>query len=171
MRFAIAFVSLPVIGALLLVPAPARAADDAWVVCAANGSVALYTDESKTQLVDAFRVIDAPTRHRIGSQDFVIQGSQSGPGVDVTGVVTGDPYVFEFRSVSAAMARTPGGTVADVTWFDWRVIAPRDGVISDSRTQWIGVYVDGDPIVVDRHGPVIHGLMLSGGLSITCPEF
>ena len=70
------------------------------MVCQTTGSVRLYTDLSKTTLVDAFSFANAPTTHRIGSGDFVIQGDVSGPGVDVVVVVAGTPHVLGFRLVS-----------------------------------------------------------------------
>ena len=79
------------------------------MVCQTTGSVRLYTDLSKTTLVDAFSFANAPTTHRIGSGDFVIQGDVSGPGVDVVVVVAGTPHVLGFRLVSKSTASNPGG--------------------------------------------------------------
>jgi hypothetical protein len=168
-RLAIAFVCLAVAGSLVLGPAPARAAEG-WVVCQARGSVYLHTDESKTTLVDAFAFADAPTKHRVGSSDYVIQGDGAAPGVDVVGVVTGTPYVFEFRSVTAASGPTPGDVIANVNWMDWRVTAAGAGIVADARTRWLGIYREDEPIVVEMVGPVHQGLHLSGGMSITCPQ-
>lgn len=166
--------SLAIVAAIgMLMPgvAPARAAQDNWVVCQAIGSVRLYADEAHTTLLDAFSVVNAPTRHRVGSGDFVIQGDRAGPGIDVVGTVTGTPYVFEFRSVSAAAGPKPSGVVTSVHWMDWRVSAPGAGIVSDSRTRWLGIYRDNEPIVVEMVGPVIHGLYLSGNMGIYCPQF
>jgi hypothetical protein len=174
MRWRTVMLSLAMVGAIgILMPgaAPARASQDSWVVCRASGSVRLYIDEAHTTLVDAFTVVNAPTRHRLGSGDFVVQGDQAGPGVDVVGTVTGTPYVFGFRSVLANSVQNPGGVSASVTWFDWRVSAPGAGIICAARTRWLGIYRDGEPTVVEMVGPVISGLYLSGNLGIICPQF
>jgi hypothetical protein len=73
--------------------------------------------------------------------------------------------------VDASSVRTAGGVATNVTWFDWRVTSPDGGIVSDSRARWVGVYKDHEQIVYAVFGPVIHGLYLSGNLSIYCPEF
>jgi hypothetical protein len=73
--------------------------------------------------------------------------------------------------VDASSVQNPGGVISSVHWVDWRVSAPGTGIISDSRTRWLGIYRDNEPIVVEMVGPVIHGLYLSGNLSIYCPQF
>ena len=147
MRFIILLVCLVMAGSLALGPAPARAAEGS-VICPATGSVRLYTDLSKTTLVDAFSFANALTKHRIGSGDFVIQGDEVGPGVDVVGVVTGTPYVF----------RVPDGVPQHcfeprrhrdptLVGLSWRVMAPGAGVVSDGRSQLVSIYRDNVEVV------------------------
>ena len=174
MRFSIWCVCLVLASSLALGPAPARAAEG-WVVCQATGSVRLYTDLSMTTLVDAFSFANAPTKHRIGSGDFVIQGDKAGPGVDVVGVVTGTPYVFGFRLVSNSTASNPGGIGTQRWSMDWRVTAPGAGVVSDGRSQLVSIYRDNVEVVyliVDDGLPNGEGhLLLSGNIGIYCPVF
>lgn len=160
-------VAIAASAALLVTALAVPATGDTWETCHANASVRLYADEAHNTLVDAFSVTGAPTQHRIGSGFYVVKGEQGRPGVDVIGSVTGTSYVFWFRTDS--LSQSPGDVAIRNVSMDWRVTAPGDGVISDSRYRKLRVYHEGDAVVYKVFGPVIHGLWLSGNMGIYCP--
>ena len=150
-------------------PAPARAAGNGWVTCQSNASIYLYTDITKTELVDAFGVANASTMHRVGGGDYVIQDERGAPGVNVVGLLTGAPYTFWFRDMTNAFAPNPGNVWSGNVMVDWRVTAQSAGVVSDARNQVVNVVHQGEQAVYTFWGRN-SGLLLSGNLGIQCPQ-
>ncbi len=171
----LAFLAAACLAALAAVApaAPARAAGISRETCAATGSAALYTSPAMTTLVDYFTVNSAPTQHYY-SPDYsidnsVIQADGAAPGVDVTGLLTGTVYRFEFRSIYITHTPASGGA-GRTAWADWRVTQSGGGIVSDARNQQILVYTQ-DGAVVTKFFNNDHGLTLSAGLEIRCPSF
>jgi hypothetical protein len=168
-RVIVPLLLFPLLG--VLAPATATADTQASITCRATGSIALYTDETRTTLVDYFTFTEAPTRHVVGSgsdpvDTFTIQGEQ-GPGVEVTGAITGTAYVFRFRLVAVGK-QTPSGVVTQITTADWRVTEVGGGIVADSRNQSVRVFSQDGLVVDEFFGPTQNGLFLSGFLGIRC---
>jgi hypothetical protein len=137
--------------------------------CLSQGSVRLYADAAHSILVDRFDFTGAPTQQfRHDENPFM---DDSVVDVEVVGILTGNPYLFEFHSLSRTVRRNGGGRSARTEWADWRVTHEGSGLISDTRNQLVKVSVDGELIVDKSFGPIYHGLFLSGGIftpSATC---
>jgi hypothetical protein len=144
-------VALGVVICIVAVAPAAMAAPDDSAQCESDFTIRLWADEAKTSLVDFFTILDAPTRHKVGSNDYVVDGEGNALGVDVVGAITGEPYTFEFR-LSA-------GTNLTVNL--WRVKAKGQGIVSEARNMW----VRGELTQKQR------GLFLEGNAFTSCSQF
>ena len=67
-------------------------------VCSVHGSVALYTNQSMTTLVDYFAFTNAPAREITVGTTVTDDDLQ----LDVTGDITGTAYIFRFQDISVS---------------------------------------------------------------------